>query len=71
LAYSETQVLEGSNLTSKVTRLVGKLQSRGVDCKAKLQAAWKMDRLFLQEELLAWYKPAGKSELSARWTSMV
>ena len=67
LAHNESQVLESSNLTSKVTRLVSKLQSRGIDSKAKLSAAWVDERLFLQEELISWFKPAGKTELALKW----
>lgn len=36
LAYNESQLLENSNLTSKVTRLISELKSRGIVSKAKL-----------------------------------
>ena len=63
-------MLEAGNLTSKVTRLVGRLRERNVDCRTKLMAQWQTEKTYLQEELLAWYKADAKTELKAHWKSI-
>jgi hypothetical protein len=67
LAFPATQMLESSNLTSKVTRLIGRLKAAGIESMQKLRSTWTQDSTYLQQELQAWYTADGKAELFAKW----
>ena len=63
LAYDPSSVLEKSNLTTRVTKLVGVLRRNQVSTKATLTAMFQSeDKEFLLDALQPWYK-GGRSKI--------
>ena len=73
MKYDPQSVLEKSNLTSRVTKLVSSLRKAKVSSKARLIEVWSTsDRKYLLDVLSLWFKEGdGQTALRKKWDSVV